>query len=40
MKSKQSYSTEELRNFSYKSTTLHGMDEEDGSLEMIREWQR
>jgi|GEM_PF-2342790 len=37
---KQSYSIEELKNFPYTSTTLHGMDEEDGSTEMIREWQK
>lgn len=40
MKSKQSYSAKELKNFPYTSTTLHGMEEEDGSLEMVREWQK
>ncbi len=37
---KQSYSIDELKNFPYKSTTLHGMDEEDGSTNMIHEWQK
>lgn len=37
---KKIHSVEKLKNFPYKSTTLHGMDKEDGSIEMIREWQK
>ena len=34
------YSVQELQHFPYVSNTLHEMDQEDGSLEMIREWQK
>lgn len=41
MPRKQKYFTPtELQKFPYISNTLHGMDEEDGSLDMIREWQK
>ncbi len=35
----KTYTAEELMNFPYISGTLEWMDEEDGSMDMIREWQ-
>jgi hypothetical protein len=39
-KKQKIYTAKELQKFPYISTTLHDMDREDGSIDMIREWQK
>jgi predicted DNA binding CopG/RHH family protein len=34
------YTADELTDFHYTASTLAWMDEEDGSMDMIREWQK
>lgn len=36
----KTYTADELKHFKYTASTLAGMDEEDGSMDMIREWQK